>query len=144
MRIFKRFLHAFTPIRKGILEPHIFASVQTDGSFRKNISRTAILLNTTEGEQYRLVNTYFDHANSNESEWCSVLDGLDYSLQKNQKSLLLENDNLGVIQSLIRQKPQNSCWEYYDSIYEILESFDWVSVRWIPRELNRADKLFRL
>jgi ribonuclease HI len=138
----------FVPIcTKSIVKPIEFADVQTDGSFSMGrISRTAVILNTISGERYNLVNTYFNHANSTESEWCSVLNGLTYSLNKGQKAVLLENDNLGVIMSLIRQEPpaKKYYYRYYDDIYDQLDAFHWVEARWIPREMNYADKLFRI
>jgi ribonuclease HI len=143
--LFSRIATTFVPILKNsVVEPLALAAIQTDGSFRKNISRTAVILETVQGEQFTLVNTYFTHANSHESEWCSVLNGLEFSLKKNQKAVTLENDNHGVIQSLITQRPPRLLWPYYDSIYELMTEFDWVSVRWIPREQNKADRLFRI
>jgi ribonuclease HI len=130
--------------KNSVVEPFALAAIQTDGSFRKNISRTAIILDTVQGEQFTLVNTYFTHANSYESEWCSVLNGLEFALKKKQTAVTLENDNQGVIKSLITQTPPKVFWRYYDSIHELLETFKWVSVRWIPREQNKADRLFRI
>lgn len=135
----------FVPICKNsVVEPLALAAIQTDGSFRKNISRTAVILDSIQGEE-TLVNTYFTHANSHESEWCSVLNGLEFSLKKKQLAVTLENDNQGVIQSLITQSPPKSLyWPYYDAIFELMNEFDWVSMRWIPRERNKADRLFRI
>jgi len=131
--------------RNSVIEPLALAAIQTDGSFQKNISRTAVILDTTQGEQFTLSNTYFTHANSHESEWCSVLNGLKFSLKKNQRAVTLENDNQGLIQSLITQTPPQRIYShYYDSIFMLMDSFEWVSVRWIPRELNKADRLFRI
>lgn len=121
------------------------AKIQTDGSFMKGkISRTAVILTNSEGVKYSLVNTYFDHKNSHESEWRSVVDGMEYSLKKEERSVHLENDNLGVINNLVnRNKPPGLYIYYYDYIFEMLENFDFLAVRWIPRALNKADKLFR-
>jgi len=140
-----RIVTNLVPICKNsVVEPLALAAIQTDGSFKKNISRTAVILDTIQGEQFTLVNTYFTHANSYESEWCSVLNGLEFALKKKQTTVTLENDNQGVIQSLITQIPPKVFWNYYDSIHGLLESFDWVSVRWIPRRQNKADRLFRI
>ena len=143
--LFSRIATTFVPIFKNsVIEPLALAAVQTDGSF-KRLSRTAVILETVQGEQFTLTNTYFTHANSHESEWCSVLNGLEFSLKKNQKAVTLENDNQSVIQSLITQSPPKSLyWPYYDSIHDLMTEFDWVSVRWIPREQNKADRLFRI
>jgi len=130
--------------KNSVVEPLALAAIQTDGSFKKNISRTAVILDTVQGEQFTLVNTYFTHANSYESEWCSVINGLEFALKKKQTAVTLENDNQGVIQSLITQTPPKVFWNYYDDIYDLMTSFEWVSVRWIPREQNKADRLFRI
>jgi ribonuclease HI len=143
--LFSRIATNLVPICKNsVVEPLALAAIQTDGSFRKNISRTAIILDTVQGEQFTLVNTYFTHANSHESEWCSVLNGLEFALKKKQTAVTLENDNQGVIHSLITQTPPKVFWSYYDSIYDLMDGFDWVSMRWIPRERNKADRLFRI
>ena len=142
--LFSRIVTKLVPICKNsVVEPLALAAIQTDGSFRK-ISRTAVLLDTIQGEQFTLVNTYFTHANSYESEWCSVLNGLEFALKKKQTAVTLENDNQGVIQSLITQTPPKTFWNYYDDIYDLMDEFDWVSMRWIPRERNKADRLFRI
>jgi ribonuclease HI len=142
--LFSRIVTNLVPICKNsVVEPLALAAIQTDGSFRK-ISRTAVLLDTIQGEQFTLVNTYFTHANSYESEWCSVLNGLEFALKKKQTAVTLENDNQGVIQSLITQTPPKTFWNYYDDIYDLMDEFDWVSMRWIPRERNKADRLFRI
>lgn len=96
----------FVPICKNsIVEPLALAAVQTDGSFRKNISRTAIILDTVQGEQFTLVNTYFTHDNSHESEWCSVLNGLEFSLKKKQLAVTLENEKVSYNPLLHRAHP---------------------------------------
>ena len=142
--LFSRIATTFVPLCKNsVVEPLALAAIQTDGSF-KRLSRTAVILDTIQGEQFTLVNTYFTHANSHESEWCSVLNGLEFSLKKNQKAVTLENDNQGIIKSLITQTPPKVLCSYYHAIYDLMNEFEWVSMRWIPREQNKADKLFRI
>lgn len=113
--------------------------VQTDGSFQSKLrlSRTAVLIPDTKES---FLNTYFDHANSTESEWCSVLDGLKRDLPL----VNLENDSLGVMNSLILRKPPKKDYlqYYFYEIMERAEELDWFAVRWVPRKLNRADDLF--
>lgn len=141
---------AFIPLTKPnpLLELMPKAHVQTDGSFkpsRNNLSRTAVILLKPDGEKYTLCTTYFNHANSHESEWCSVLDGIEFSLKNGSETINLENDNLGVITSLINQKKPSSLYaDYYYHIKDLAKDFEWLGIRWIPRELNRADDLFRL
>ena len=146
LSLFARMPSHFTPIcTNSIIRPLDLAAVQTDGSFKGRISHTAVLLTTISGEEYELLNTYFTHQNSTESEWCSVSNGLIYSLKRGQKALQLENDNLGIVTSIIHRKPpgRQLYYGYYNKIYKNLRLFDWVELRWIPREMNRADDLFR-
>jgi ribonuclease HI len=132
-------------ILRGIIRPNVLALVQTDGSFRGNISRTAVLLNTSKNEKYELLNTYLDQKNSTESEWCSILNGIQYSISKDEGSIELENDNLGVINSIIKNKMPKHKYleEYYYLISNEIKYLDYFSIRWIPRELNKADNIFR-
>jgi ribonuclease HI len=140
----------FTVLTRGVIHrPSYTARIQTDGSFSanyKSISRTAVFLTTSKGEQYSLCRTYFDHKNHVESEWCSVLEGIEYSLKKDQDAIELENDNLGVITSLVNHRiPRHSYLsDYYLMIYKYMRQFEYVGIRWIPRELNRADNIFRV
>ncbi len=93
-----------------------------------------------------LINTYFDHKNSYESEWSSVVDGIDFAIKKKEYTLEIENDNLSVINSLIdRKRPvQKYVVDYFDYIMDISTKLDYLGVRWIPRKLNKADDLFRI
>ena len=122
------------------------AHLQTDGSFRyrDRISRTAALL---KGEDtFKSVKTYFDHENSYESEWCSILDGIQMTQSNDIESVSLENDNLGVINALIQKKMPRHDYAaaYYDLILKEIKHMDYVEIRWIPRRLNKADALFRI
>lgn len=134
----------FSVLRGTAARPVQVAHVQTDGSF-KEVSRTGVLLRTTTSEEYSLLSTYVGHKNSGHSEWCSVLDGILLSKRKDQGCLELENDCLGVIQALTRKKfPRDALSAYfYSSIAKEMQDLEHFGVRWIPRELNRADDLFR-
>jgi len=130
----------------GLIRPATVAHVQTDGSYhhRQRLSRTAVILRTDD--EYRLMTTYMEgeHKNSTESEWASVLDGLQFSIAKDQGAVELENDNLGVIEALIKRRAKKEVERYYlHAILEESADLDWLGIRWIPRELNRADTLFR-
>jgi ribonuclease HI len=148
--LYKINLGAFVPLTKPnpLLELMPKSRVQTDGSFKlsqNKLSRTAVILLKPDGEKHTLCSTYFTHANSHESEWCSVLDGIEFSKKKGSQSINLENDNLGVITSLISQKKPSGLYsDYYYQITDLAKEFEWLGIRWIPRELNRADDLFRL
>lgn len=139
----------FTVIAKSTnIKPSNIAHIQTDGSFKIQpyiLSRTAVIMKTSENQKYSLMNTYLDHKNSTESEWRSVLDGIEYSIKKNEPSIELENDNLGVMSSLIRRrKPQGYLQDYYMYIFDRIKEMEWVGIRWIPREMNKSDRLFRI
>jgi ribonuclease HI len=140
----QRFSLLFT--RRSV-EPMIVSSLQTDGSFRykDHISRTACLLKD-ESEVYKSVKTYFDHQNSYESEWCSVLDGILMSQANGCGDVQLENDNLSVINCLVneRKPPQSYAAKYYVDVMHASRDMDWLEIRWIPRKLNKADGLFRI
>ena len=122
------------------------AHLQTDGSFRykDKISRTASLLKADA--TFKSVKTYFDHKNSYESEWCSILDGIQMTQSNDVSAISLENDNLGVINSLIQKKMPRHDYAavYYDLILKEVKHMDFVEIRWIPRRLNKADALFRI
>jgi ribonuclease HI len=143
----KRPIAAFAAlVRKTLFTPPSIAKLQTDGSFRyvDRISRTASLLKTDE--TYKSVKTYFDHANSYESEWCSVMDGIIMSQMKEVDAVQIENDNLSVMNCLIQRRApkQEYAAVYYEEIMNLVKHMEWVELRWIPRRLNKADKLFRL
>lgn len=129
----------------GTLRPLVTAHVQTDGSYhqRYRVSRTAVILRADE--EHHLLKSYIDgeHKNSTESEWASVLDGIKFSIAKDQGAVELENDNLGVIRAIAAHQAKNDMDRYYlHSIRAESEKLDWLAVRWIPREQNRADMLF--
>lgn len=139
----------FTVIARVINNrPTSIAHIQTDGSFKNQpyiLSRTSLIMKTSENQQYSLMNTYLNHKNSTESEWRSVLDGIEYSIKKNEPSIELENDNLGVMSSLInRRKPHGYLQDYYLYIFDRIKEMEWVGIRWIPREMNKSDRLFRI
>jgi len=139
----------FTPISRSILRPPMVALVQTDGSFSQQyveISRTAVILRTRKHEEYTLTDTYFDHWNAAESEWASVLNGIKFALKKDEGSVELENDCLPVIKHLIhRRAPVKSYLaDYYSNILKEAKTMEYLGIRWIPRELNKADDLFRI
>ena len=124
------------------------AHVQTDGSFtplNNRISRTAVILHKASGTKHSLCRTYFNHHNSVESEWQSIADGLEYSAKRGVRTINLENDNLSIVNSLILRKTPPALYsDYYLYIFDMIGRLDWVAIRWIPREMNKADRLFRI
>jgi len=132
----------------GFLTPELVSHIQTDGSFgmKYQISRTACLMVDSKKEKRTILNTYLDHKNSYESEWCSIVDGIDFAIKKKEYTLEIENDNLSVIRCLINKKrpTQSYAVDYFDYVMDISSKIDYLGIRWIPRELNRADNLFRI
>jgi ribonuclease HI len=138
----------FYALSKGrFIIPERVSHIQTDGSFgpQYKISRTACLMVDSKKDTRTLINTYLDHKNSYESEWSSVVDGIDFALKKKEYTLEIENDNLSVIQCLINNKrpKQKYVVDYFDYVMDISRKIDYLGIRWIPRELNKADDLFR-
>ena len=83
---------------------------------------------------------------STEAEWASVAIGLSLALERGSDAIAVENDNLGVIRSLIfpNTKLRHEYARYYrDRILLSALETSWTGARWIPREQNRADDLFR-
>jgi len=84
-------------------------------------------------------------SSSTEAEWASVAFGLELALHNNETSIGLENDNLSVIHGLIftnTKLKQAYANHYRNEIRELANETLWAGVRWIPREINQADKLF--
>jgi hypothetical protein len=130
----------------SILKPPVLARAQTDGSYHSayKMSRTAVILHTPE--KFMMIRSYLDgeHKNSTESEWASIYDGVVFSNTQGQGSLELENDNLGIIRCLQEGKAAKGLeFDYLYEIMRIADDMEWLGVRWIPREQNRADQLFR-
>ena len=143
----KRLRPFFRIASRTVEKPQMYR-IQTDGSFYQplQISRTAVLAMTTP--RIECVNGYFEHKNATESEWASVLDGLKLSCALELPGIELENDNLGIMNTLISKekrtwKNQEYAKYCYDEIQRLANQLDWVEVRWIPREANEADLLIR-
>lgn len=70
-----------------------------------------------------------------------------YTLAKARETgaIKLENDNLGVINSLIykRRPAREFALHCYFSILKEAKNMEWLDIRWIPRRMNKADRLFR-
>ena len=80
-----------------------------------------------------------------ETEWASIAGGLEFALQKGEICIGIENDNLGVVGALITDKRDfRNYYAYYyrDKILRMTRLTLWTGIRWIPREINRADDLF--
>lgn len=85
-------------------------------------------------------------ASSTETEWASIAHGLQFALEKSEEAVAIENDNLGVVASLmLPRKPlkQDYARHYQNEIYTLTKQTSWTGIRWIPRGRNAADILFR-
>lgn len=139
----------FSALTRATLRPPKVALVQTDGSFSTQfteISRTAVILRTPDALEYNLVDTYMDHWNSSEAEWASVLNGIQFALKKDQGGVELENDCMPVIRHLILRRPPAKSYlaDYYGAVLKEARGMEYLGIRWIPRELNKADNLFSM
>jgi hypothetical protein len=86
-----------------------------------------------------------DANSSTEAEWASVAIGLSLAVERGSESIVLENDNLGVIRSLIF--PNTKLRQEYARYYRdriLLTAFEtsWTGARCILCEENKADGLF--
>ena len=74
------------------------------------------------------------------------MDGIIMSQNNDVDSVQIENDNLSVMNCLIQRKipKQEYAAVYYEEIMKLVRPMEWVELRWIPRRLNKADKLFRI
>ena len=121
--------------------------LQTDGSYRNRVGRVAMILTSPMKQAaYSNVYTLPAAANSTEAEWASVAGGLEFALEKGEDVIGIENDNQGVIMTILTPayEPKQKYAVYYRNlIYKYASCTNWTGIRWIPRVQNRADDLFR-
>jgi ribonuclease HI len=135
---------------KALFRPVMCAHLQCDGSFRMlapHATRTAWILHSADERLvYREVKIVGRAESSTEAEWASVYEGVDFALGKGETALEVENDCLAVFSGLTVQHAvlkQSYARYYARKIQRLANESEWMAVRWIPRELNLADKLFR-
>ena len=127
--------------------PTTLHRVQTDGSYggRKG-DRIAAILYTADHHAGPKTLIQINAKSSTETEWASVALGLALAIQHKRPHVAIENDNLGVMRSLIFYRNFRSRHEYahhyFHEIMRLTAETEWTGVRWIPRALNRADDLF--
>lgn len=135
----------FNRIGGSILHtPIVFAQVQTDGSYR-GIARVAAVVLGADGQTQRSGLCAIHARNSTKTEWASVAYGLRLAIKHKEFAVALENDNLGVVTALMYPKKQlkhDYARHYRYEIQTLTKETAWTGIRWIPRELNRADDLF--
>ena len=128
--------------------PPLLAHVQTDGSFGTRYgARVAAIVNSANRKHQWQDMTRINAVNSTETEWASVLFGINLAVNNDQEAIGIENDNLSVIHGLIfpKNRLRHEYAAYYrNEIQKVAATSVWTGVRWIPREKNRADDLFHL
>jgi hypothetical protein len=127
--------------------PPILAIVQTDGSFyhySKAGKANALLLKPDDTFSSH-VQSLYNLNSSTEAEWVAVYLGMNEAEQANQSSIGLENDCLSVVHQIMMKSHQDHDYAryYHYKIKEASKKFDWCGIRWIPREMNRANRLLR-
>jgi ribonuclease HI len=130
-------------------QPPLCAHLQTDASFHYHPNRqtrvAAILKTADERAIYKETWNVGSRRNSTEGEWISILKGLEFAIEKKQDAVTIENDCLSIIYHLTTQAQMrlgNSTF-YEKHIRQLANDCAWVGIRWIPRQMNQADKLLR-
>ena len=106
------------------------------------------MLLTTEQHKYTLtrMTKIPDAHDSTETEWASINHGLLFALENNERNIHIENDNLSVIRGLMLPnsvlKNEYAKYHRYIIMNTVAKTY-WTAIRWIPRELNASDTLFR-
>ena len=125
--------------------PIFYSHIQTDGAYTKKAQAVAVLLKASDhSAEFKKVHPILAQS-STEAEWASVYHGIQFALEHNEPAVALENDDFGVISALItnRALKHDYAKHYRDKIKIIVGSTAWTGIRWIPREANRADDLFK-
>ena len=128
------------------LQPLILTRVQTDGSFGRPVGAQAAAVITSPIGVTASQKIHVPEARSStEAEWASVAFGLRLALENDHETIGLENDCLGVVSALMYpMNPLRHAYarHYRGLIYGLAAQTMWTGVRWIPRQINRADDLF--
>jgi hypothetical protein len=125
----------------------VLAHLQTDGSFwvKQKKGRCAAWLEKANQSATLKQKWDLNVANSTQSEWMSIEHGILFALENNEECMAIENDNLGVVSALIGCRWLSNEWENYcfQRIHKLAKQSVWTGIRWIPRELNKADQILR-
>lgn len=129
------------------LQPLLLTRVQTDGSFgRPAGAQAAAVITHPSGYEAASQKIRLPEARSStEAEWASIAFGLRLALENDHDTIGLENDCLGVVSALMYPlNPLRHAYarHYRGLIYGLVAQTAWTGVRWIPRQINRADDLF--
>ena len=128
--------------------PPVLTVVQTDGSFKSSNGSAAVAARILRAGELvdEAVSPVYNLASSTEAEWASIYYGLLLAQVNREGSIGLENDCLGVVNSLLygsTRSPLSYVSYYRCKIMDTADSMDWCGIRWIPRGQNKADRLFR-
>jgi hypothetical protein len=126
--------------------PPLIAHAQVDGSFGRGGGRIAAILTSDTGDAAFRSTRPIKALNSTETEWAAVSLGLELALQHDQTAIGIENDCLGVIHGLLfPDTPLKHAYarHWRSQILKLATETHWTGVRWIPREINKADGLLR-
>jgi hypothetical protein len=144
-----KLIFPFIRVAGGHLEPLTLATIQTDGSYTpstRDARATAILTPTKSQHTFRHVQS-ISAESSTEAKWASVAMGLEFAVTHDERAIGIENDCLSVINTLISPHDMFLRHEYARYWrYRILrqaKGIEWFGIRWIPREQNHADDLFK-
>lgn len=130
--------------------PFMSALLQTDGKFypKTGVSRVAMLLKAEHGDTTTKNIIDITQCNdSTETQWASVSRGLLFAIEQGERNITIENDNFGVVANLILRDnvlKQEYAKHYRYIILNLASKTLWTGIRWIPREMNKADALLRL
>ena len=131
---------------RNLFPPPIVSYLQTDGSFhmKTKLARAAFILKTPTYKYAKMLELQ-NVIDSTETEWASITYGIAYSFLHGQFVLAVENDNLGVVSSIITNAnvKQDYARHYQHEIYKMAQQSIWLGLRWIPRKENKADMLFK-
>jgi ribonuclease HI len=124
----------------------LLTHVQTDASFRsKTDARVATLIYPALGPAHYSISA-ITAGSSTEAEWAAVAAGLQAAIDDDHEVIGVDNDNLSVISGLMfPANPLRHAYarHYRSTILQLANQTLWTAVRWIPRELNGADRLMR-
>jgi len=135
---------------KRIYPPPVLSIVQTDGSFHvRNGSAAVAARITLAGDvQSEHLHPLYNAESVTEAEWASVYFGILMAQKEGLPSIGIENDCMGIVSTTLfghsnKETAKNYAKYYSRKIRDSANNMEWCGIRWIPRRLNKADKLFR-
>lgn len=127
--------------------PILYSIVQTDKAFNTVSRRTqvaAFMIPSLHEHITSMVITKDNAKTTLEADWMSVTAGVEFALEQGEISVALEHANLQVIHGLIVPgvELQQSYAKYHKQrILRLATHMEWLGARWIPMDMNKAEKL---